>query len=191
MSIKVIDLQNEEVKEEAPAIEPIEEAKEEIPEPEVINEIVEETDEPPKEEEVKEEKPKRQTQKDRIQCPKCFKEMSVKSYRYTHKNNCGGKLSDKPVKPHTNPRPKAKQQAKPKQAPKPPPDVYYSESDDDEEPQQPMLKKKNKQPAQQPINPTTALFQHYQFLQNQMIQQKQERYNNLCRNMFSSKSKKR
>ena len=120
MSIKVIDLQNEEVKEEAPAIEPIEEAKEEIPEPEVINEIVEETNEPPKEEEeVKEEKPKRQTQKDRIQCPKCFKEMSVKSYRYTHKNNCGGKLSDKPVKPHTNPRPKAKQQAKPKQAPKP------------------------------------------------------------------------
>ena len=85
MSIKVIDLQNEEVKEEAPAIEPIEEAKEEIPEPEVINEIVEETNEPPKEEEVNEEKPKRQTQKDRIQCPKCFKEMSVKSYRYTHK----------------------------------------------------------------------------------------------------------
>ena len=96
MSIKVIDLQNEEVKEEAPAIEPIEEAKEEIPEPEVINEIVEETNEPPKEEEeeeeeeVKEEKPKRQTQKDRIQRPKCFKEMSVKSYRYTHEKNCGG-----------------------------------------------------------------------------------------------------
>ena len=54
MSIKVIDLQNEEVKEEAPAIEPIEEAKEEIPEPEVINEIVEETNEPPKEEEEEE-----------------------------------------------------------------------------------------------------------------------------------------
>ena len=83
----MIDLQNEEMKEEAPAIEPIEEAKEEIPEPEVISKIVEETNELPKEEEeeeVKEEKPKRQTQKDRIQCPKCFKEMSVKSYRYTH-----------------------------------------------------------------------------------------------------------
>ena len=190
MSIKVIDLQNEEVKEEAPAIEPIEEAKEEIPEPEAINEIVEETNEPPKEEEeeeVKEEKPKRQTQKDRIQCPKCFKEMSVKSYRYTHEKNCGGKLSDKPVKPHTNPRPKAKQQAKPKQAPKPLPQTYYSSSDDDE-PQQPLIKNK---PKQQPSNPLSDISNHYQLLQQQFIKQKQERYNNLCMNMFSSKSKKR
>ena len=103
-------------------------------------------------------------------------------------------MSEKPVKPHTNPRPKAKQQAKPKpqQPPKPPPDVYYSESDDDDDdnaPQQPMLKKKNKQPAQQTFNPTATLAQQYQFLQNQMIQQKQERYNNLCMNMFSAKLK--
>ena len=182
MSVKVVDLNTEAVEEEAPTPEPIEEAPKEE-EPEVLNEVVK-TEEP--KEEVKEEvKPKRQTQKDRIQCPKCLKEVSLKTYRYTHEKICQGQLSDKPVKPHTNPRPKAKQQAKPKQPPKPPPDVYYSESDD--EPQQPLINKK--QPKQQPINPTTALFQQYQFLQNQMIQQKQERYNNLCMNMFSAKPK--
>ena len=212
MSIKVVDLQNEEVdkaflnsnpvgveaKEDAPTIETVEEAPKEE-EPEIVNEVVE-TEEPKDEvkEEVKEEvKPKRQTQKDRIQCPKCLKEVSLKTYRYTHEKICQGQLSEKPVKPHTNPRPKGK--AKPKQPPKlhevaskqrAPPEVYYSESDDDE-PQQPMLKKKNKQPAQQTFNPTAVLAQQYQFLQNQMIQQKQERYNNLCMNMFSSKSKKR
>ena len=200
MSIKVVDLQNEEVgeaslnsnpvgvevKEETPVIELIEEAPKEE-EPEIVNEVVE-TEEP--KDEVKEEvKPKRQTQKDRIQCPKCLKEVSLKTYRYTHEKICQGQLSEKPVKPHTNPRPKAKQQAKPKQPPKPPPDVYYSESDDDEQPHQPMLKKKNKQPAQQTFNPTATLAQQYQFLQNQMIQQKQERYNNLCMNMFSAKLK--
>ena len=166
------------------------------------NEVVE-TEEPKDEakEEVKEEvKPKRQTQKDRIQCPKCLKEVSLKTYRYTHEKICQGQLSEKPVKPHTNPRPKQQSKPKPKQPPKPPPEVYYSESDDDDDgsleprdardqPHQPMLKKKNKQPAQQTFNPTATLSQQYQFLQNNMIQQKQERYNNLCMNMFSAKLK--
>lgn len=93
-TVKVVDLNNEEVKEEAPVPEAVEETKEE--EPEIINEVIEEANEPPKEE-IKEEKTKRQTQKDRIKCPKCFKDMSVKSYRYSHEKNCGGKLPDKPV----------------------------------------------------------------------------------------------
>ena len=126
----------------------------------------------------------------KIDTAPCHSSSSSKTYRYTHEKICQCQLSEKPVKPHTNPRLKAKQQAKPKQPPKPPPDVYYSESDDDDEqPQQPMLKKKNKQPAQQTFNPTATLAQQYQFLQNQMIQQKQERYNNLCMNMFSAKLK--
>ena len=88
MSVKVVDLNTETVKEEAPAIEPIEEkAKEEAPEPEPTNEVVEEPNELPKEEEPKKEKPKRQTQKDRIQCPKCLKEVSLKTYRYSHEKN--------------------------------------------------------------------------------------------------------
>ena len=192
MSVKVIDL-NETAKEEqpAPAIETVEE---EAPEAtlETANEIIEEAPAPVETVEQPKEQPKAKPKakpkaSDIVPCPDCNKNMTYKNLRCSHK--CPPEPP--PVKKQANPKPKAKQQAKPQQPPKPPPDVYYSESDDDEEPQQPMLKKKNKQPAQQPINPTTALFQHYQFLQNQMIQQKQERYNNLCMNMFSSKSKKR
>ena len=192
-SIKVVDI-NEEVKEEPP--EPIEE--EEQQQPDITNEVVEEVgkavevNEEPKQEtkevkeEVKEEvktkpKPKPKTKaSDIVKCDKCDKSMTYKNLRYSH--NC----DPKPVKKQANPKGKAK----PKQPPKPPPDVYYSESDDDEDaPQQPMLKKKNKQPAQQTFNPTATLAQQYQFLQNQMIQQKQERYNNLFSNMFSAKLK--
>ena len=56
MSIKVVDLQNQEVKEEQPALEPVEEeeAKEEV-DTAVVNEVIEETNEPPKAEEPKEE----------------------------------------------------------------------------------------------------------------------------------------
>ena len=191
MSIKVVDLQNEAVKEEAPTLEPIEEAKEEE-QPELVNEVDEEPIEQPKEEvkeqlkeEVKEEtKPKRQTQKDRIQCPKCLKEVSLKTYRYSHEKNCGGQLSEKPVKPHA--KPKAKQTAKPK--PKPPPEIYYSD-EEEEQPTQPLIKKKQPVPVQ-PINPIDAMAQHYLVLQQQFIKQKQEKYNNLCMNMFSSKTKK-
>ena len=188
-SIKVVDI-NEEVKEE-PA-EPIEEQEQQ--QPDITNEVVEETNEVTNEvtkevkEEVKEEvetkpKPKPKTKaSDIVKCDKCDKSMTYKNLRYSH--NC----DPKPVKKQANPKGKAK----PKQPPKPPPEVYYSESDDDEpQPQQPMLNKKNKEPAQQTFNPTATLAQQYQFLQNQMIQQKQERYNNLCMNMFSNKSKKR
>ena len=71
--------------------------------------------------------------------------MTVKSFRYSHEKNCGGQLSEKPVKPHSKAKPK--QQAKPKQVPKPPPEVYYSSSDDDDddEPQQPLIKKRGNQ----------------------------------------------
>ena len=43
----------------------------------------------------------------------------------------------------------------------------------------------------QPSNPLTDITNHYQLLQNQLIQQKKETYNNLCQNMFAPKSKKR
>ena len=134
-------------------------------------------------------KPKRQTQKDRISCPKCFKEMTVKSYKYTHQQNCQGQLSEKPVKPHT--KPKAKQTPKPK--PKPPPEVYYSDSEEEEQTTHKPLSKpvRNQILKAQYINPQTALAQHYQLLQQQFIKQKQEKMNSLCQNMFSSKTKKR
>ena len=184
MSISVVDL-NEEAKEEAPAIDTIEEEETKETVVDVVNEVVEEVNEPPKEqpkEEVKEQ-PKRQTQKDRINCPRCFKEMSVKSYKYSHEQKCQGKLSEKPVKKHTNPRPK--QIPKPKPTPKPPPEIYYSSSEEEEQPTQPLIKKKQQTVPVQPINPVDAMAQHYMILQQQMIQQKQERYNKICSNMFA------
>ena len=204
-SVKVIDLQNEAVEEEAPAPEPIEEAKEETPEPvaqrasagaqsvppvvDTANEIIEETNEPPTEE-AKEEKPKRQTQKDRINCPKCFKDMSVKSFKYSHEQKCQGKLSDKPVKPHSKPK------AKPKPKPIPQPvyeDEYEDEYEEDKENITPKLSApvRNQILKPQTINPFMNIQQHYQLLQNEYIKQKQEKYNNLCQNMFSNKTKKR
>ena len=204
-SVKVIDLNNEAVEEE-PTLKPIEEATEEqTPEQEIVNDVVEEVNQEPKEEPIKE-KPKRQTQKDRIQCPKCLKEVSLKTYRYSHEKNCGGQLSEKPVKPHTKPKPKPK----PKQVhevlsnkrnPKPPPDVYYSESDDDDDaspeardarepPQQPLIKNKQSKPKQ-PSNPLLDITNSYALLQQQMMQQRQEKYNKVCAGMFGPRTKKR
>ena len=57
MSIKVVDLQNEEAKEEPPALETIEEEPKPVETPEIANEVVEEKNEEPtkepKEEEIK------------------------------------------------------------------------------------------------------------------------------------------
>ena len=113
--------------------------------------------------------------------------MSVKSYKYSHEQKCQGQLQDRPVKPHA--KPKAKQ-TKPKQPPKPPPEVYYSDSEEEEEEVlQPVIKKKVKQP--QPVNSVNVLAQQYQLLQQQMMQQKQERYNKICQGMFAPRPRKR
>ena len=193
MSISVVDLQNEAVEEATPIPETIEEAKQE-PEPVVdtTNEIIKE---PPKEEvkeEVKEEKPKpkRQTQKDKINCGKCGKEMTIKSYKYSHEKNCQGQLSERPVKPHA--KPKAKQAPrsagvqstlpKPKAIPQP----IYEEEEEQHIPQ--AVTRQQPPPI---VNPLTNIQQHYQLLQQQYMKQKQEKYNNLCQNMFKAKPKKR
>ena len=107
--------------------------------------------------------------------------MSYKNLRYSH--NC----DPKPVKKQANPKPKTK----PKQPPKPPPEVYYTDSSSEEEVIVRRKKKPQQAPPSTPSNPLTDITNHYQLLHQQLRQQKQERYNNLCMNMFSSKSKKR
>ena len=187
MSISVVDLQNEAV-EEVPVVENIEEGKDVI-DTFVSNEVVEEINNEEVKEEVKEEakeQPKRQTQKDKMKCPKCFKEMTIKSYKYSHEKNCQGQLQDRAVKPHSKPRPKQQ----PKQQPKP--RISTQEIYEDEEIQQPeQIKFKLIKPTTQPANTLTSLQQHYQLLQNEYMKQKQDKYNKLCSNMFSTKIKKR
>ena len=170
----MVDINNEEVKQVEAIEQPIEDIKEVVNED--VNEVVEE---PPQEtkkvkEEVKEE-PKPVRAHDRmVRCEKCNKEMKYKNYRYGHQQRCVGGIENRPVKPHTKAR------AKPiiKQV-----EVYEVE--------EPKPIKKQIPTMLQPSNPLTDITNHYQLLQNQLIQQKKEKYNNLCQNMFAPKTRKR
>ena len=172
-SITVVDI-NEEAKQEA-IEQPIEDVKE------VVNEVVNEVVEEPPIQETKEiieeetkEQPKVKAQDKMVRCPKCNREMKYKNFRYGHQQRCQGGIENKPVKPHTKAR------AKPiiKQV-----EVYEVE--------EPKPIKKQIPQILQPTNPLNDITNHYQLLQNQYIQQKKEKYNNLCQNMFAPKSKKR
>ena len=170
----MVDINNEEVKQVEAIEQPIEDIKEVVNED--VNEVVEE---PPQEtkkvkEEVKEEPKPVRAQDKMVRCPKCNKEMKYKNFRYGHQQRCEGGIENKPVKPHTKAR------AKPiiKQV-----EVYEVE--------EPKPIKKQIPTMLQPSNPLTDITNHYQLLQNQLIQQKKEKYNNLCENMFAPKTRKR
>ena len=191
-SIKVVDVNNEEGKQEEAIEQPIEEVKEEV------NEVVEE---PPREteeviEEVKEETTKVKAQDEKpfvkaqdatqeprkpcdkmVRCPKCNKEMKYKNFRYGHQQKCQGGIENKPVKPHTKARAK--------------PIIKQVEVSEQPQAPKPVIKQQITQQQSQPSNPLTDITNHYQLLQNQYIQQKKEKYNNLCQSMFAPKSKKR
>ena len=104
--------------------------------------------------------------------------MKLKSYRYKHELTCKGKLEDIPRKPKAMPKPKA----------------HPIEQEEEEiiQQQKPKLTQPVSNQILKPQIPNLVDFaSHYQLLQNQFMQQKKEKYNNLCQNMFSSKSKKR
>ena len=172
-SIKVVDINNEEAKQEEAIEQPIEDVKEEVNEvveepPQETNEVIEET----------KEQPKVKAQDRMVRCPKCNKEMKYKNFRYGHQQKCQGGIENKPVKPHTKAR------AKP----------IIKQVEVNEQPQEapkPMIKQQIPQQQSQPRNPLIDITNHYAILQNQYIQQKKEKYNNLCQNMFAPKSKKR
>ena len=191
-NIKVVDI-NEEAKQETnnETVEPIQE--EEPNNKPAIENVVEPTEEhannPP---EVKPEPKKKEPpipldqpvkqnvrQQDKlVKCPKCDKQMKLKSYRYRHETTCKGKLEEIPRKPKAMPKPKVQ------------PVIQEVR-----EVQQPVVQQTVQQPIQnqivQPSNPLTNMAHHYQLLQQQFMQQKKEKYNNLCQNMFAPKSKKR
>ena len=113
-----------------------------------------------------------------VKCPQCDKQMKLKSYRYKHEATCRGKLEDIPKKPKAMPKPKAQPIQQPIQEVQP-------------KPTQPVQNQIREASPPQPSNPLTNMVHHYQLLQQQFIQQKKEKYNVLCQNMFSTKSKKR
>ena len=173
-SITVVDVNEEAKQEVVEEPEQIEEATEQI-EQEPTNEIV---DNPPVEE-VKETK----ADAKQVQCPKCSKFMSLKNFRYRHEKLCS--TEPKPVKPQAKPKAKVKMMPKPTFK-----TVEVNEQPQEEQQPEPKPVIKQQVP-QQPSNPLMDITNHYAILQNQYIQQKKEKYNNLCQNMFAPKSKKR
>ena len=203
-NIKIVDVIEEGKQEENETVEPIpEETKNEA----VVEQPVEQQDEivsaPP--EQVKPEPKKKEPpipldqpvkqnvrQQDKlVKCPQCDKQMKLKSYRYKHELTCKGKLEDIPRKPKAMPKPKAQlieqeeeiEEVIQQQKPKLTPPKGVERSNDLTQPVSNQILK--------PSNPLTDFASHYQLLQNQYLQQKKEKYNNLCQNMFVSRSKKR
>ena len=167
-SIKVIDI-NEEAKQE----EAIEEAKEEVIEEvkeetkeEVVNEVIEE----PKTEEVEVKKPEKA--QDRLTtCPKCNKSMKLKSYRYKHEKTCQGTLEQKPVKPFSKPRAKAKSIPKPK--------IEIKEA-----PKREILQDISNQVIQPQLTPYDLARQSYIQMKEELRAKKIEKINNFKSKMF-------
>ena len=191
-NIKVVDIQEGKQETKNETVEPVQE-EEPNNEPAIEN-VVEPTEEiannPPdvkpepkmKEPPIPLDQPVKQNvrQQDKlVKCPKCDKQMKLKSYRYKHETTCKGKLENIPRKPKAMPKPK----------------VQPVQQTVQQTVQEPVMQQSVQQPIQnqiiQPRNQLTDMAQHYQLLQQQFMQQKKEKYNNLCQNMFSSKSKKR
>ena len=179
-SIKVIDI-NEEAKQVEQTTEQIEETQAEEPQEEiqqeteqkVVNEVVN-----PKETEAEplNNNSKTARLKDKkITCPKCNKCMLLRSYRYKHEFNCKGNLEDRVIKPKSKPTPKPKAQPIVQEVEQPKVTAPVS----------------NQILQPQPRNPLSDITNHYQLLHQQYIQQKKEKYDALCKNMFSTKSKQR
>ena len=198
-NIKVVDVNNEADKQEEVIEQPIEEAKEEV-----SNEVVEEpqVQQETKTEEVeevcKEVKKSIKAQDKLVRCPKCNKEMKLKSLRYGHEQKCQGTLEQKPVKPFSKPRATPKPKTQPIQQPiiqEVQPKPAQPVQNQIVQPSNPLADARNEprvlHDARQSLASIRDITNHYQLLQQQFIQQKKEKYNTLCQNMFSSKSKKR
>ena len=184
--IKVVSVdENEEVKqEEAP-------------------EIIEEVEQPPEEvevaktEEVKQEQPKEEVitepfknnsktekLKDKmVTCPKCGKTMQLRNYRYKREKTCSGAIENKPIKPKAKPKARTETIKEEVEAPRELPPWK----------QKPTMNVvlENSSRSSTAVNPLNSLANHYQLLQQECIKQKQEKYNSLCKGMFSAKPKKR
>ena len=149
----------EEAKQEAPTEEPIEEVKEEV-----VNEVVEEV----KQEVMVEKKIKAQDKL--VRCPKCSREMKMKSFRYGHQQKCQGGIENTPVKPFSKPR------AKPKAQPKPQPKIENTIE------KQEVVELPTPQPTQPQLTPYEIARQSYIQMKEAQRARKIEKIN-----MFKSK----
>ena len=212
-NIKVVDIIEEGKQEENESVKPIpEEVKNEavIEQPpeqpdEIVSALPEQVKPEPKKKEppIPLDQPVKQNvrQQDKlVKCPQCDKQMKLKSCRYKHELTCKGKLEDIPRKPKAMPKPKAQpieQEEEEEVMQQPKPKLTQPVSNQILKPQTPNLvdasadASRSIRDARHEPHELRDFASHYQLLQNQFMQQKKEKYNNLCQNMFSSKSKKR
>ena len=182
------DTINEEVKEEIKP-EVVEEVKEEVKEP--VNEVVEETKEVvkkprkprakkvkevPKVFDLKQEPTETIRGRDRVICPRCSKNLSYRSYRYSHDNICRNRPEVKPivpVKPQAKPKPKSLPKSNLTE-PKPNPPVPK---------QQPIINN-IAQEAPKQLSPYDIAKNSYIYMKEQMKAQRIEKINNFKSKMF-------
>ena len=196
-NIKIVDVIEEGKQDENETVEPIPEEVKNESVVEQPDEIVSAPPEQPKPEPKKKEPPiaidqpvkQNVRQQDKlVKCPQCDKQMKLKSYRYKHELTCKGKLEDIPRKPKAMPKPKAQ----PIQQEEEIEEVIQCEALPVGQQPKPKLTQPVSNQILKPQTPNLVDFaSHYQLLQNQFMQQKKEKYNNLCQNMFVSRSKKR
>ena len=133
-----------------------------------------------------------------VTCPKCGKSMQLRNYRYKHEKTCSGAIENTPIQPKAKPKAKvepikeeeAHRELPPwKQTPKPTMNEVLENSTLTRS--EFMKSQTNSTRPVTAVNPLNSLANHYQILQNEYIKQKQERYNSLCKGMFSAKRKTR
>ena len=109
--------------------------------------------------------------------------MTYKNYRYRHEKLCSDEIP--PVRPQTKPKAKAKMMPQPK----------FKEEVELPVVEEPVMQPKLTAPVSKQVfkpqpNPLADITNHYKLFQEQYVQQKREKYNNLCQNMFAPKTQR-
>ena len=169
--------------------DPLEEQNEPVEQTNIVNKTTEETKTQPTEEtktqpieETKEDitnKTSRLSEK-KITCPKCDKTMNLRSYRYKHEKNCQGHLEQRPIKAQSKPR------AKPKAVAIQPP-INNNIVTNEEPAYIQQVKQQVRSPEPPPVikTPQEIINENFMLIQQQYINQRRGKANNLVQSMFS------
>ena len=199
-SLKIVDVNEtaEQLPPEETQTEQAQEVQEEIKNEPTIEKQSEPTQQPTPPEDPKPVEKFKPVKDKMTTCQKCGKYMLLKSYRYKHEKTCQGSIEGRPIRAKAKPKPKPQTQAtsetRVREATSETRVPVFEDDDDDKEnipPTKLSAPIKNQIIKPQPINPLMNIQNHYQLLHQEYIKQKQEKYNNLCQNMFKSKPKKR
>ena len=121
-----------------------------------------------------------------VTCPKCFKRMLLRSFRYKHEKICQGELQNRPIKPQAKPKAKVKAVAvRPLTNSSPLNDITNIEER--------IQQYQHQQPVQAPPEPKPFSIQdYYKQLRQDAVNRKKAEVDNLTKNIFKGcRAKKR